>query len=108
MLTEKVGYVRFRVTDAATGEQWLRYPEEFLTALQTERIAYQPDMILATAHIIAQDERRKGRNVEVQADAFVTFNGRRAAQLIDPTVDLARVNQGILPKAWVLPAPTGP
>jgi len=108
MLTEKVGHVLFRVTDAATGEQWLRYPEEYLTALQAERMAYQPDMILATAHIIAQDERSKGRRVEVRADVFVTFNGRRAARLIDPKIDLARVNQGILPKVWVLPAPTGP
>ncbi len=108
MLTEKVGHVRFWVTDTATGEQWLEYPERYLTALQAERMAYQPDMILATAHIVAQEAAERGRNVEVRADAFVAFNGRRAARMIDPTVDLARVRHGIGPKTWVLPAPNVP
>ena len=108
MLTEKVGFVRYWVTDTATGERWLRYPEAYLTALQAERMAYQPDMILATAHIIAQDARLHGREVEVRADAFVAFNGRRAARLIDPTVDLASIRPGIGPKTWVLAAPESP
>ena len=106
MLTEKAGHVRFRVTDADTGEQWMEYPEHYLTALQTERMAYQPDMILAAARIIADEAMSRGRRVEVRADAFVTFNGREAARFVDPEVDLARVEPGVGPKAWVLPAPT--
>ena len=106
MLTEKTGHVRFRVTDTDTGEQWIEYPERYLTALQTERMAYQPDMILATARIIADEAMSRGRRVEVRADAFVAFNGREAARFVDPEVDLARVEPGIGPKAWVLPAPT--
>lgn len=106
MLTEKVGHVRFWVTDTATGERWLQYPEQYLTALQAERMAYQPDLILAAAHIVAREAAAKGRDVEVRADAFVAFNGRRAARLIDPTVDLARIKPGLWPKSWVLPAPT--
>ena len=106
MLTEKAGQVRFRVTDSDTGEEWLEYPEQYLTALQTERMAYQPDMILAAARIVADEAMSRGRRVEVRADAFVTFNGREAARFVDPEVDLARVEQGIGPKAWVLPAQT--
>ncbi len=105
MLTEKTGHIRFRVTDTDTGEQWMEYPEHYLTALQTERMAYQPDMILATARIIADDAMSRGRKVQVRADAFVTFNGREATRFVDPDVDLARVERGISPKAWVLPAP---
>lgn len=105
MLTEKTGHVRFRVTDTNTGEEWLEYPEHFLTALQTERMAYQPDMILATAHIIAEEAKERGRTVQVRADAFVTFNGRETTRFVDPEVDLARVEPGFGPKTWVLPSP---
>ncbi|MDE2991767.1 MAG: HTTM domain-containing protein [Chloroflexota bacterium] len=105
MLTEKTGHALFRVTDPATGEQWLAYPAEYLTPLQAERMAYQPDMILETAHFIADDFRQQGRDVEVRADVFVTFNGRPAVRFIDPDVDLARIAPGLAPKPWILPAP---
>ena len=105
MLTEKTGHVQYRVTDVDTGREWLAHPEDYLTPLQTERMAYQPDMILALAHIIAQDAAERGRNVEVRADSFVAFNGRPAARFVDPDVDLARVAPGIGPKSWVLPQP---
>ena len=104
MLSEKTGYARFRVTDTATGKEWLAYPEEYLTPLQVERMAYQPDMILATAHFIADDLNRQGRDVEVRADVFVAFNGRPATRFIDPNVDLARVAPSLAPKTWILPA----
>ena len=102
MLTEKTGHVRFRVTDSVSGEEWLVYPDEYLTPLQVERMSYQPDMILATAHLIADEYDRRGRTIEVRADAFVTFNGRPAARLVDPHVDLAQVTPGLAPKTWVL------
>ena len=89
MLTEKAGQVRFRVVDAATGDVWVEYPESYLTPLQAERMAYQPDMILATAHIVAETWQGRVREVQVRADAFVSVNGRRAARLVDPDVDLA-------------------
>ena len=105
MLTEKAGHVRFRVTDAATGERWLERPESYLTPLQAERMAYQPDMILATARIVAESWRGRGRDVQVRADAFVSVNGRRAAWLVDADVDLASVEPGLGPSWWALPAP---
>ena len=106
MLTEKTGHIRFLVTDTTTGEWWMEHPETYLTPLQAERMAYQPDLILATAHIIARDAERRGQNVKVRADSFVTFNGRKAARFVDSEVDLARVEPGLWPKTWVLPAPT--
>ena len=105
MLTEKTGHVRFRVTLPTLAETRLVYPEDYLTSLQTERMAYQPDMILATAHLIADDFRSLDGAVEVRADAFVSFNGRPVARFVDPDVDLARIEPGIWPKRWVLPAP---
>ena len=105
MLTEKTGHVQYRVTDVDTGREWLAHPEDYLTPVQTERMAYQPDMILALAHIIAEDASERGRNVKVRADSFVTFNGRPAARFVDPDVDLTSVHSGIGPKSWVLPQP---
>ena len=103
LVTEKTGLVKFRVSgDDLDGER-LVYPEEYLTPVQVERMAYQPDMILATAHIIRDDFASRGHEgVEVRADALVAYNGRAAAPLIDPTVDLAALEPGIAPKHWVL------
>ena len=105
MLTEKTGHVRFRVTLPTVGETRLVYPVDYLTPIQTERMAYQPDMILATARLIADDFKSIDGAVEVRADAFVSFNGRPTTRFIDPDIDLARVEPGIWPKRWVLPAP---
>ena len=104
MLTEKVGFVRYRVRDPDTGQFWLVEPDEYLTPLQTERMSFQPEMIRQTAHIIADDFAENGRSdVVVNADAFVAFNGRANARLIDPKADLASVRPGLAPKPWVLP-----
>ena len=104
MLTEKVGYVRYKVSDPETGQSWLVEPDEYLTLLQTERMSFQPDMIQQTARILAEDFAERGNpHVAVNADAFVAFNGRPNARLIDPGVDLASVRPGLAPKAWVLP-----
>ena len=107
LVTEKAGLVRFRVKSSTIDGERLVFPEQYLTATQVERSAYQPDLILATAHIIRDDFTRQGhRSVEVRTDAFVSFNSRPAARLIDPTVDLASIRHGITPKSWVLPRPT--
>ena len=109
LVTEKTGLLKFRVTSNGFNEEWLVYPERYLTPLQVERMAYQPDMILATAHIIRDDYLARGyERVEVRADAFVAFNGRPATRLIDPDVNLADTAQGIGAKDWILPPPNGP
>ena len=107
LVTEKTGLVRFRVTNSYTGGELLVYPEDYLTPTQVERIAYQPGLVLATAHIIRDDFAQRGHlGTEVHADVYVSYNGRPAARLLDPRVDLASVDGGIGPKHWVLPPPT--
>ena len=107
LLTEKVGMVEYRVYDPATGNRWRVWPEDYLTPLQTERMATQPDMILETAHIIARDFATNGfESVQVFADVFVSMNGRANSRLVDPDVDLAAVNNSFAPKTWLLPQGT--
>ena len=108
MLTEKTGFVQYRVRDPASGQTWLVSPDAYLTPLQTERMAIQPDLILTAAHIIAADFAASGINdVAVTADAFVAFNGRPNARLIDPNANLAAIKPGLAPKWWVLPYAPG-
>ena len=104
MLTEKVGFVQYRVHDPASGRAWLVSPDEYLTPTQVERMAIQPDLILRTAHVIAADFARRGYDgVTVRADAFSSWNGRPNARLIDPDADLVAIAPGVAPKAWILP-----
>jgi len=104
LLTEKVGHLEYRVTDAQ-GRSWIELPAAYLSPLQTERMTTQPDLILATAHIIRDHHAQQGRQVTVKVDALVSLNGRASHRLIDPDVDLASEPQGIGPKSWILPPP---
>ena len=107
LVTEKTGLVKFRVSSTEFETERLVYPEDYLTPLQVERMAYQPDMILATAHLIRDDFIARGhQEVEIRADVYVTYNGRPATRLIDPKVDLAGVSLGLGRKPWILKAPT--
>ena len=106
MLTEKTGQVVYQVSGLDASGDKLVYPEEYLAPRQVERMAHQSDLILATAHIIRDDFEAQGyKQVQVRADAYVSFNGRPAARLIDPTVDLASIQPGIVPKSWIMPDP---
>ncbi len=103
MLTEKVGFAQFRVRDPDTGRSWIVSPDEYLTPLQVERMAFQPDLILQTAHFIAEDFSERGfPSVAVKADAFVSWNGRANARLIDLDADLAAIEPGLGAKWWIL------
>lgn len=104
LLTEKVGHVEYRVTDAQ-GRSWLELPSTYLSPLQAERMTTQPDLILATAHIIRDHHAQLGRQVTVRVDALVSLNGRASHRLIDHDVDLASEPHGIGPKPWILPPP---
>ena len=104
MLIEKSGSVEFHVTDRASGRSWEVEPRALFTPFQVKMLSTQPDMILQAAHFIADDARAHGiADVEVRADALVSFNGRPAQRIVDPAVDLSRVEDGILPARWILP-----
>jgi hypothetical protein len=102
MLTEKVGHAEFRVRDPASGREWEVSPGEYLTPVQERAMAVQPDMVLDTAHLIADDMAAHGiAGAEVRADVWVSMHGRAARRLVDPGVDLAAQRQGLGPKGWI-------
>jgi vitamin K-dependent gamma-carboxylase len=105
MLIEKSGELEYLVVDEA-GRRTYVSPRDYLTPFQARMAATQPDMILELSHIVARDFEARGRGrVQVYADAWVSFNGRRRARLIRADVDLAREEDGLGPKAWIVPSP---
>lgn len=106
MLNEKTGDAVFYVRDPKSGQRRTILPSSLLTPLQEKMMSTQPDMILEFAHELAKRfEAERGYRPEVFAEVWVSWNGRRAAPLIDPKVDLAKVQDGLAPYDWVLPAP---
>ncbi len=106
LLTEKGADVRFRVTEPASGTDWVETASDLYTPTQWRAMASDPELIRQAAHAIAGVYRARGRRVEVRADAFVSFNGRPAHRLVDPDVDLSREPYRLFGQPWILPAPT--
>lgn len=106
MVREKNGSVTFLVRSKTTGHVWHVSPRTMLTRTQEREMAGQPDLILQLAHAVRDDFARRGHGpVEVRVDAIASLNGRRLAPLVDPDVDLACVEDGVLPARWILPLP---
>jgi vitamin K-dependent gamma-carboxylase len=103
MVRAKGGAITFVVQNTKTGFVEHVSPRVYLTAFQENEMASQPDLILQLARHIA---REYGPDVEVRAETRVSLNGRRGAPLVDPEVDLARVDDGVWLATWVLPAPS--
>ena len=106
MLVEKTGMVTYRVVDPASGRTFIVHPEDTLTPQQAKQMAISPDLILQHAHRIAGEFAARGLpDVAVYADAFVAYNGRPGARLIDGSADLAHARDTLAPKPWILPVP---
>ena len=103
MLVEKTGSATFYVTDAENGRFYTIHPIRYLTATQEKQMSFQPDMILQFAHYLADVFAQQGVNDPiVQAEVYVSWNGRSSRQLIDPTVNLAAQPYNLHPRLWIL------
>lgn len=104
MLIEKTGHVELRVRDPKTKREWTVSPRAELTAMQTQMMSTQPDMIAQYARHLAHVYARRGvRDVEVYADSWASLNGRLAQRLIDPGADLARAEHPFAPRTDLIP-----
>jgi hypothetical protein len=109
MVREKNGSITYYVRSVRTGRTWEVSPRRYLTREQEREMSGQPDLILQLAHHIQNDFQGRGYGpVEVRVEALVSLNGRPAAPLVDPNVDLARVRDGVRRADWVLPGPRTP
>lgn len=103
MVTEKAGHAEYRITDPATGYTWQAHPRLVLTDWQAEQADVRPDLVHATAHLLARHYREQGRgDVEVRSEVWVSMNGRPPRLLVDPSVDLAAQPRTLAPSKWIL------
>jgi hypothetical protein len=109
MVRAKGGGTTFAVYSPARRHTYYVSPREYLTRLQEAEMSNQPDLILQLAHYIHDDFVKRGfGDVQVRAESRVGLNGRHSAPFIDERVDLARVEDSLLPARFILPAPTRP
>lgn len=109
MVREKNGSITYLVESPRERRSWYVSPHKYLTDRQERELSSQPDLILQLAHHVRDDFRAQGHDdVVVRVEALVSLNGRPAAPMIDPAVDLARTSDGIGKASWILPEPAGP
>jgi hypothetical protein len=104
-LRDKDADALFLVRDPLSGREWRVRPERYLMDHQADEMASRPDMILQFAHHLARvwASERGIEGVEVRARVCASLNGRKAALLIDPARDLARVERSLRHADWILP-----
>ncbi|HEU4836809.1 MAG TPA: HTTM domain-containing protein [Pyrinomonadaceae bacterium] len=106
-LRTKTGEAVYTVTHPASGQTWTIKPEDYLKSHQVVKMTTKPDLILHFGHFLAEEKRREGYDdVEVRAHVMVSLNGRPPQLLIDPNVDLAKEEVGLLPARWIVPLTT--
>ncbi len=109
MLIEKAGVVTFRLEDPDTGERWSDDASGLLTPPQLRVMRTDPELMRQTAHQLADQRERAGSGrPTVHVEAMASLNGRPAAPIIDPDVDLAAEPWRLGPQRWILPVPTSP
>jgi hypothetical protein len=109
MLVEKAGIVTFRLTDPVSGHTWTDDASAMLTLSQRRVMTNDPELIRQTAHLLADQVVERGEvRPQVRVDAMVSLNGRPAAPMIDPDVDLAAEPWRLGHQHWILAAPSSP
>jgi hypothetical protein len=100
---EKAAYATFHVFDPATERKWEINNYDYLTPNQEKMMSTQPDMILQFAHFLEKELRKNDvRNPVITAEVYATLNGRPSQLLIDPTVDLTKIQDSFAAKSWIL------
>lgn len=104
MVREKNAVVTYLVEDPRTGRTIEVAPRAYLDARQEREFATQPDLVLQLGKQVGRDwEERTGGPVRVRAEVLASLNGRRTRHLVDPAVDLTKLEDA--GGDWILPAP---
>ena len=107
MAEEKAGWARFTLTDPVAGTSTTVDIGDVLTPNQAHVAALRPDLLHQLAGILAtRAAAATGVRPQVRVDAWVSWNGRPHARLVDPASDLAAVpwRHG-RHQPWILPPP---
>jgi hypothetical protein len=102
-LRDKRGWMRFAVTDLATGQTIVREPEKYLPRFQYNALLMSPDLVWQHAQHLAAEARAAGAGrVEVRCQSSISLNGRQPQPLVDAAVDLAAEPRPLGHASWVV------
>lgn len=111
MLMHKEGQATFYLVDKETGRELEIQNSDFLTPLQEDQMATQPDMILQYAQRLKQhydgqvleygDYKFPIFDPEIRAEIYVSLNGRPAQLYVDKKHDLAILPYNLYHRNWI-------
>ncbi len=105
-LRKKESDIAITARDPDSGREWTIDPAQDLGWRQHKKLRTFPDIMLQYAHHTRDRLRREGvRDPEIRVEWKCSLNGGPQALLIDPDVDLAKVERTWRHADWILPAP---
>ena len=104
-LRDKEAFADFAILDPVTKQSWYVEPEPYLTEKQARKMPTQPDMILQFAHFLEKKWKQDYDldNVEIMVNNYVSLNGREPAPMVNPSIDLTKIERNLSHADWVLP-----
>lgn len=103
-LRGKSGKAVFTVKDPDTGKSQEIDNEKYLTKRQIQKMVTRPFLVLQFAHFLRDKYTKPGEKpAEVYVETKVSVNGRKKQRLIDPKVNLAKIEPSEIPGPWVFP-----
>lgn len=104
-LRGKESEVRLRARDPQSGREWEIDPAADLIPRQHAKLGTFPDILLQYVHYHRDRLRAQGIEAQIFVDWRCSLNGAPALPLVDPSVDLARVERSWRPATWLLARP---
>ncbi len=102
-LRRKESDVTITARDPATGAEWTVDPTKDLVYRQVRKLSTFPDIMLQYAHYNRDKLRAAGiANPEIRVLWKCSLNGAPPSLLVDPDVDLAKVERTWRPAEWIL------
>lgn len=89
MLRAKSGNTKYLVVDEATNNAIPIKLSDFLSKKQQRSASAKPDVIWQFAQRLKKEFAKRGTSVKVYVESYVSVNGGKSKQLIDPEIDLA-------------------
>lgn len=104
-LRDKKGFADFTIRDPVSNQSWYVEPEPYLTRKQARKMPTQPDMILQFAYYLEEKWKQDYSldKVEIRVNNYVSLNGREPAPLVNPSIDLTKIERNLTHADWILP-----
>ncbi len=105
-LRKKESEVTITARDPDTEREWEIDPSQDLRWRQLKKLKTFPDIMLQYAHYVRDRLQREGiRDPEIRVEWKCSLNGSPETLLIDPDVDLAKIERTWRHAEWIRPAP---